>query len=91
MITWPQKDPDEVANYGFIWSTELAEGDSVASSTWILPDGLSKASEGLSDDVTVVKLSGGTIGETYIVTNRIVTSITTETLDQSAKLKIKDR
>lgn len=91
MITWPNKDPDEVLNYGFQWGAELAPGDSIASSVWIVPIGLTKVSEGVSGGDTVVKLSGGTPGEGYVLTNRITTTVTEETLDQSAKFKIKDR
>lgn len=91
MINWPNKDPDEVLNYGFIWAAELAEGDTILSSTWIVPSGITKVSDGNDDDRTVIKISGGTEGDTYEFTNRIVTTVSGETLDQSAKFKVKSR
>jgi len=91
VIKWPDKDPDEVLNYGFIWTAELDEGDKILSSIWIVPAGITKVSDGNSDDRTVIKISGGTEGDAYEVTNRITTMVSDETIDQSAKFKVKSR
>lgn len=72
------KDPNDVMDYGLDWTDWLAKaptpGDSIATSEWIAPAGITVDSEGLSGARTVVWLSGGTDEAEYIITNRIVTA-----------------
>jgi hypothetical protein len=83
------KDPDAVLDYSIDWSRWLA-GDQVATSSWTLPDGLEKVSDAQTSTKTTVWLRGGTIGESYTVTNRITTS-GGRTDDRSFLVKIEDR
>jgi len=93
-LKWPDKDPNEVLDYLINWAgTEekpgrLVEGDAIASSTWIVPSGITKDSDTFDDETTTIWLSGGTLGETYELTNRIVTD-GLRTMDQTMKIKIK--
>lgn len=67
-------DPDNKNLYGFDWSDWLTElGETIAASQWILPTGITSEAEAFSDTATTIKLSGGTAGEQYIITNRITT------------------
>lgn len=71
------KDPDANKDYGFDWIAEnwLNDGETITASAWtITPSGLTKGTEESSNSITKVWLSGGTVGVTYAVTNKITTS-----------------
>lgn len=88
-LEWPFKDPDEVLDYEIDYSSRL-NGDAIISSTWIIPAGIVMDSAFASATVSTIWLSGGTIGETYTLVNRIITS-GGRTMDQSVRLKIRAR
>lgn len=67
------KDPDSVLDYQFNWSEWLGD-DTIASSTWEVPNGITKDSDTNDDTSATIWLSGGTVNETYEVTNRVVTA-----------------
>lgn len=48
--------------------------DTIATSTFTVPSGLGKVAESNTTTTATVKLSGGTLGEIYSVTNRITTA-----------------
>jgi hypothetical protein len=89
--TWDRtKDPDEVVDYDIDWSDQMtADSDTISTSTWTVPTGITKDSSSNTTTRTKVWLSGGTTGETYTLLNRVVTA-GGRTLDQSVKLKMKD-
>lgn len=82
------KDPDEVKDYGVNWAARLDEGDTIATSDWIVPDGIIEDSATNTTTTTTIWLSGGTLGTTYSLVNRITTA-GGRTLDQTCKLKVK--
>jgi hypothetical protein len=83
------KDPDEEKIFGFDWNTKyLKSTDIIASSIWILPSGLVEVSKSNTTTTTKIKLGGGTLGETYTITNRITTVTSGETLDQELQIVI---
>lgn len=86
-LKWPFKDPDEILDYGIDWTPRLAE-DTIATSTWIVPDGITKVSDSSTSTATEIWLSGGTIGAALQITNRVVTA-GGRTMDQSVTLLIK--
>lgn len=92
MLKWPDKDPDELLDYEVDWSARLA-GDTIATSAWIVPDGIVK-DPGLGDSKTdtssTIWLSGGALGESYTLTNRINTG-GGRIMDQSVILKIRSK
>lgn len=87
MKSWPAKDPDEVADFDIVWT--LDDGDSIASSTWAfnVQAGLAKDSDSYSGSQTKIWLSGGTHGETGVLTNSIVTAAG-RTFEESVTLAI---
>lgn len=89
VLSWPYKDPDEVLDYQLDWMARLA-GDTIASSTWIVPNGITKNSDSKTETTTTIWLSGGTIGASLSITNRIETA-GGRTMDQSVSLKIKEK
>lgn len=92
-LVWPPKDPDEVLDYEIDWTARLSSdtiSNSPLSSIWILPDGLIKDDDLQTDSTTTIWLSGGTLGSSYVLTNRIKT-VGGRTMDQSVKLQIKSK
>lgn len=89
--TWDRsKDPDEVVDYDLSWADQMtADSDTISSSTWTVPAGITKDSSSNTTTRTKVWLSGGTTGETYTLLNRVVTT-GGRTFDQSVRLKMKD-
>lgn len=89
-LKWPDpKDPDETVAYRIDWSARL-DSDTIATSTWAPPDGLTVGTDSFDDTTATALLSGGTAGQSYAVLNRITTA-GGQTMDQTAVLKVKDR
>jgi hypothetical protein len=68
-----QKDPSEVTDFGIDWSDWLA-GDSIATSTWTVPTGITKDSDASTGTTTTIWLSGGTDETDYNLLNTIVSA-----------------
>lgn len=69
-----EKDPDAVLDFGFNWEPWL-DGDTLATSTWVVPTGITKDSDLLTAiGIATIWLSGGTLYEVYRVVNRITTA-----------------
>lgn len=83
------KDPDSVLDYQWNWSSWLG-ADTILSSTWIVQTGLVKTSQSNTTTTTTVWLSGGTLGQTYQVTNRITTT-QGRTEDRTMQIVVRDR
>lgn len=81
------KDPDEVLDYGFDWAAWL-EGDTITSSTWVVPVGLTKGSDTFDATSTTVWLSGGVSGSVYTVLNRVVTA-GGRTAERALRIRVK--
>jgi hypothetical protein len=90
-LKWPFKDPNEVLDYTVDWTDRLA-GDTISSSAWsfaVDPDSLMVMdSNEFTSSTATVWLSGGTAGELYALTNRIVTAAG-RTMDQTTNLRVK--
>lgn len=68
------KTPDEEKDYGIDWRKYVATGVTIVSSDWTVPSGITKETSSISGLYTLVRLSGGTAGELYELTNVIETS-----------------
>ena len=68
------KDPDETLDYSVDWSEWLAVGETIVTSTWTAPTGITKGSDTKTTTVCTVWLSGGTAGLVYTVANKISTT-----------------
>ncbi len=90
-LTWARtKDPNEVVDYDLDWSAQMtADTDTIVTSTWTVPVGVTKDSSSATTTRTKVWLSGGTAGEAYSLLNRVVTD-GGRTFDQTIVLKMKD-
>jgi hypothetical protein len=83
------KDPDAVLDYQVDWSSWL-NGDTISTSSWTVPQGLSKESDSKSTTATTVWLSGGVAGQSYSVVNHIVTAAGREE-DRTIKIMCLER
>lgn len=68
------KDPGEKLDYPITWSDYLTEGETISSSAWSLPSGITQDSVSSTTTSATIWLTGGTHGEEYLVTNQITTS-----------------
>ena len=67
------KDPDAVLDYAVDWTDWLGV-DTIASSTWTVPTGITKTANSNTTKVATVWLSGGTASAEYSIVNKIVTA-----------------
>ena len=67
------KDPGATLDFTIDWS-EWLDDDTISSSDWTVPDGITEASATNDTTTATVWLSGGTAGTRYTVTNTIVTA-----------------
>lgn len=87
-LSWTaKKDPDEIKDYQINWSALLA-GDTIATSAWTVPAGVTKDTDTNTTTTTTIWFSGGTAGETYPCLNRITTA-GGRSYDRTVKLKMK--
>lgn len=73
LIQCIEKTPGENLPYGFDWTDWLA-GDTIASSSWSIPAGLTVGVASYTTVATAQKLSGGTVGVMYDCVNTITTA-----------------
>lgn len=70
--------PGADLDYGFDWTKRgyLQSDETITSSTWDVPEGVTKSREMISDDgtITAAFFAGGVDGTSYVITNHIVTS-----------------
>jgi hypothetical protein len=67
------KDPGGNLDYAVDWTAWLGN-DTIDTSTWTVPTGLTKVSDSKTTKIATVWLSGGTVGQEYTVTNHIKTA-----------------
>ena len=83
-----QKSPNEVLDY-VRKATVFLDTDTISTSTWTTDNGITVDSSSNDTDSATVWLSGGTDGNTYKVTNKIVTA-TGRTKEQHFFIKVID-
>jgi hypothetical protein len=84
------KDPDAKLDYAIDWSEWLASGDTISSHEWTVAEGINHEDAGESAGVTTIWLWGGTLGETYTIACKIVTT-DGRTDERTFKIQIADR
>lgn len=67
------KDPSAKLDYTIDWEDELGS-DTIATSTWSVPAGITQESETETTTTTTIWVSGGTLGQRYNLVNSIVTA-----------------
>lgn len=86
-----KKGDDENLWYGIDWTDWLPESNGISTSDWVVPDGLTQEDTGVSAVGTTIKLSGGTVGTTYEITNIITTDTTGEEAERTIRVKIVEK
>ena len=89
LITLEPKDPNAVIDYWIDWSKWLRGNDTVLTSEWIVPAGITQDSEANDTTTTTIWLSGGTAGSTYSLTNRITTA-QGRTQDKTITIRVRE-
>lgn len=89
---WDPKDPDEVKDYTYDWE-DILDGDTISTSTWSIASGgsalvIDTPAATNTNSTATFWASGGTIGVTYQILNRITTA-GGRTYDRTRKLKVK--
>ena len=86
------KSPTANLDFAVDWSDWLADGETIASSTWTSPDGLVIETTAYSNTQSVIWVSGGVINTVHRVINTITTSNTPTRTDQrTVTIKVQDR
>lgn len=67
------KDPGAVLDYVVNWTDWLA-GDTIATSVWSVPAGITNAVNFFSAALAIIWLAGGTNGTSYKIVNTITTA-----------------
>lgn len=68
-----QQEVGDILDYDFNWVVKLGE-DSIATSVFTLPDGLSEVSSSHDTGSATIFVSGGTAGRVYRIVNTITTA-----------------
>lgn len=91
MLTF-KKDPNAILDYSVDWTSWLQTDETIVSSSWIIPSGLTKTTDAFDDKYATAWLTGGTEGETYTITNRITTNnVPPRTDDRSMNIFVTNR
>lgn len=101
-LRWPFKDPDEILDYYVDWTRRLyseseleqsdagetvVPADTISTSTFTLPAGITANSSSNTTTVSQLWLSGGSIGQTYAILNEIVTA-GGRRMDQTIRIRV---
>jgi hypothetical protein len=84
------KDPSAIIPYTVDWTKWLIGSDTISTSSWTVPSGITKVSDTYDTKTCTIKLSGGTAGQEYVIANKIGTvgGITDE---RSFTIRVEDR
>ena len=86
MNTYTQS-PTELLDYPISWAAYLATGETIVTSVWTIPTGLTDGGSSQTATTTTQWITGGVDGTVYTVTNQITTTAS-RTVDYSFNLKI---
>jgi hypothetical protein len=84
------KDPNAVLDYRWDWSSWLAASEVISSHSAIVEAGITVDSSSNSTTAVTIWLSGGTEGQAYTVTARIVTN-QGRTEDSSIRINVRQK
>jgi hypothetical protein len=68
------KAPDSVLNIGVDWSDWLNTGDTILLSTWESDGDITLSRQSNTSTVGICVISGGILGQTYKIKNKITTT-----------------
>ncbi len=68
-------DPADVRDYQIDWGNILDAGETISSSTWAVPVGLTAGTQSISGEVSSKRISGGRLNTVHTISNTITTSL----------------
>ncbi len=84
------KDPDEILDFTIDWSDWLPSGDTISTSAWNVPAGITEVSKSSDTTKVWIFLSGGIDGDEYKLTNTITTA-GSRTAQRTIQIKVAER
>jgi len=87
MLYWPDKDPGDNLDYSLNWAARLSAGETITTSIWSAPAGITLSSGGNTSSMTTCWIGGGLAGQTYVVVNTITTNAG-RTMNQSVTINV---
>lgn len=84
------KDPNSVLDYTVDWTSWLSTSETISTSTWVVPAGITQSSASNTTTSATIFLSGGTASTTYKVVNRITTN-QSRTDDRTLEIRVEDQ
>lgn len=88
-MSWPNKDPDDILDYGRDFSAEFPDATITAAQV-IADDGITAGPAALSGKTVTTRVSGGTSNRSYGVTFRL-TFADGQQVDRTERLLVIDR
>ena len=70
------KDSESVLDFSIDLTALLQETETIQTSNWSVPSGLTEITNTHNDEITTIWLSGGTLNNTYEVKNTVTTNST---------------
>lgn len=87
---WIYKDPEAVLDFTVDWATWLGVDTISGTPTWTVPTGLTKDSQTNTTTTATAWLSGGSVGQDYVVECKIATAAG-RTDERSFVVKVRER
>lgn len=70
------KDAQSILDFSIDLSNLLQTGETINTSSWSVPTGITQVTATNSDEIATIWLSGGTLNNTYELVNTVVTDST---------------
>lgn len=94
-----RKDPDASRTFTIDWANGgpndgtaddkgYLQGDTLSASSWVVPTGITSVVEANTTTTASIKLSGGSLGKKYLVTNRVTLAISGDVDDRTLEVSI---
>lgn len=89
VLNFSNKDPDDDLPFRFEWDQHFPTGDVIVNAVWTVPSGLTSHGPAVDGTNTLIWLSGGTAGQSYVFTCQ-ATSNAGWVSSQSGRVRISD-
>jgi hypothetical protein len=84
------KDPQDSVWYTVDWTDWLATAETISTTDWTVPTGITQAAVTATSKTSLIKLSGGTAGVTYKIACKATTS-TAQVVERSFLVPVANR
>lgn len=70
------KDAQSILDFSIDLSNLLQTGETISTSSWSVPTGITRVTDTNNDEIATIWLSGGTLNNIYELVNTVVTNST---------------